>query len=241
VTACPKCGAAVADGAADCSNCGIVFDKFERRVAAAAPDYVPPVAVVTPVAVQAPADILEEPVSSVVWWARAVVLVVLVWLTWRFGRVALARGGTIAFLDLPNLIFHEAGHFVFAPFGRFMTVLGGSLLQIVIPLIVAGAFVRERQLFNACLCTWWAGQNMLDVAVYMADARSLSLVLLGGKTGAEVEGHDWEYLLTALGVIHRDRLIGLWTHYLGVLVMTASIGFAGWILVNRTPGRHEVP
>jgi hypothetical protein len=241
MTVCPKCGAAVADGATDCSACGIVFDKFERRVAAAAPDYELPVPVVPPVALQPPGDILEEPVGSVVWWARAVVLLILVWLTWRFGRVALARGGTIAFLDLPNLIFHEAGHVVFAPFGRFMTVLGGSLLQITIPLIVAGAFVRERQLFNACLCTWWAGQNMLDVAVYMADARSLSLVLLGGKTGAEVEGHDWEYLLTALGVIHRDKVIGLWTHYLGVLVMLASIGFAAWILINHPPHRHEVP
>jgi hypothetical protein len=241
MTECPKCGAAIAAGAADCSNCGIVFDKFERRVAAAAPDYEPPVPVVTPVTIQPPGDGLEEPVSSVVWWARAVGLLILAWLTWRFGRVALARGGTIAFLDLPNLIFHEAGHFVFAPFGRFMTVLGGSLLQIVIPLIVAGAFVRERQLFNACLCTWWAGQNMLDVAVYMADARSLSLVLLGGKTGAEVEGHDWEYLLTALGVIHRDRLIGWWMHSLGVLVMLASIGFAASILIKHRKVKTREP
>lgn len=244
MTACPKCGAAVASGAADCSSCGIVFDKFERRVAAAAPDYVPPVAVVTPVVMQPAIDMPEEPVSVVVWWARAIVLVILVWLTWLFGRVALARGGTIAFLDLPNLVFHEAGHIVFSPFGRFMTVLGGSLFQILVPLIIAGAFVRERQLFNACLCTWWAGQNMLDVAVYMADARSLSLVLLGGKTGAEVEGHDWEYLLISLRVLHRDRDIGLATHYLGVLVMAASIVFAGWLLVNRRPGvsaRQEVP
>lgn len=174
----------------------------------------------------------DDALGPVVWWGRAILLVILIWLTWRFARVPLATGGTIAFLDLPNLIFHEAGHFVFAPFGRFMTVLGGSLLQILIPLIVAGAFVRERQLFNAGLGTWWAGQNMLDVAVYMADARALRLVLLGGKTGAEVEGHDWEYLLTALGVIHRDRVIGLWTHYLGALVMVASIAFAGWVLMK---------
>lgn len=186
----------------------------------------------------------DEAPSVAVWWGRAILLLILVWLTWRFGKVPLATGGTSAFLDLPNLVFHEAGHVVFSPFGRFMTVLGGSLLQILIPLIVAGAFVRERQLFNAAVCTWWAGQNMLDVAVYMADARALRLVLLGGKTGAEVEGHDWEYLLTALGVIHRDRVIGLWTHYLGVLVMVASIGFAGWVLINRrpeNPSEHEVP
>jgi hypothetical protein len=225
MNACPKCGAAVASDSAECSSCGVVFDKLERRVAAAAPDYVPPVAVVAPVAIQPPADTPEEPVSAIVWWTRAVLLLILVWLTFRFARVPLATGGTVAFLDLPNLVFHEAGHVVFSPFGRFMTVLGGSLLQILIPLIIAGAFVRERQLFNACLCTWWAGQNMLDVAVYMADARALRLVL--------VEGHDWEYLLTALGLIHRDRIIGLWTHYLGVLVMLASIGFAARLLMRK--------
>ena len=57
------------------------------------------------------------------------------------------------------------------------------------------------------------------------------------KCGA---GHDWEYLLTALGIVHRDRVIGLWTHYLGVLVMLASIVFAASMLLKdhklKTPG-----
>lgn len=238
MTECPKCGAPVAAGAADCSSCGIVFDKFERRVAAATE--VDP-APLPAEALRRPNDEYDEPQSRGVWWARAILLLILLWLTWSFGRTPLSSGGMIAFLDLPNLVFHEAGHMIFSPFGRFMTVLGGSLFQILIPLIIAGAFVRERQLFNAAVCTWWAGQNMLDVATYMADARALALVLLGGKTGAEVEGHDWEYLLSALGVIHRDRVIGLTTHYLGVLLMVASIVFAGWVLLNRKASRQEVP
>jgi hypothetical protein len=40
-------------------------------------------------------------------------------------------------------------------------------------------------------------------------SRALQLVLLGGKTGAEVEGHDWEYLLTELGLLRVDRALGL--------------------------------
>ena len=39
---------------------------------------------------------------------------------------------------------------------------------------------------------WWMGQSLTDVAPYINDARALQLVLLGGRTGAEVEGHDWE-------------------------------------------------
>jgi hypothetical protein len=40
---------------------------------------------------------------------------------------------------------------------------------------------------------WWGGQNLMDVAVYIDDARSLQLVLLGGHTGSEVEeGRRWK-------------------------------------------------
>jgi len=43
-----------------------------------------------------------------------------------------------------NLIFHEAGHVVFRPFGRFMTILGGSLLQILVPLVVMLVFLLKE-------------------------------------------------------------------------------------------------
>jgi hypothetical protein len=34
---------------------------------------------------------------------------------------------------------------------------------------------------------------------------ALQLVLLGGQTGAEVEGHDWERILLLTGALHRDH------------------------------------
>ena len=96
-----------------------------------------------------------------------------------------------------------------------MTVLGGSLLQVLIPIIAAVSFVRQEQPFGAAICAWWAGQNFIDLAPYIADARALAMVLLGGRTGAEVEGHDWEYILTQLGVTHLDRQIGMTAYGLG--------------------------
>ena len=102
-----------------------------------------------------------------------------------------------SFMHLPNLVFHEAGHILFTPLGRFMIVLGGSLTQVLVPLVCAGAFLwQTRDPFGAAIAVWWAGESLTDVAPYINDARDLQLVLLGGKTGAEVEGHDWEYLLT---------------------------------------------
>ena len=160
-------------------------------------------------------------------------VLLLIW-TWNFARLPMGPAVMDSFLHLPDLVFHEAGHVIFSPFGRFLTVLGGSLFQFLVPLIVAGAFARERQWFSAAVCTWWAGQNLLDLAPYIADARALRLVLLGGRTGAEVEGHDWEYLLTELGWMHLDRTIGLWTHGLGLFVMVASLVVAAVTLFRKT-------
>ena len=120
-------------------------------------------------------------------------------------RTPLSADAMDSFLHLPNLVFHEAGHLLFAMFGQFMSVLGGSLTQVLIPVIAMIAFIRQEQPFGAAVCGWWAGQNLVDLAPYIADARALQLVLLGGRTGAEVEGHDWEYLLTTIGVVHRDQ------------------------------------
>ena len=70
---------------------------------------------------------------------RWVVVAVLAWLTWTVVRSPLDSTLANSFLHLPNLVFHEAGHILFLPFGRFMTVLGGSLLQILVPIVCAVA------------------------------------------------------------------------------------------------------
>jgi hypothetical protein len=159
-------------------------------------------------------------------YARWFLVAVLVALTWRFARMPIDGSATSSFLDLPNLVFHEAGHFLFMPFGRFMTVLGGSLTQVLVPIVCAVAFVRQENPFAAAVCAWWAGENLINLAPYIADARALRLPLLGGATGAEVEGHDWEYLLGTLGWLHLDRTLGRAAQVTGVAVMMASIVWA---------------
>jgi len=174
-------------------------------------------------------DMAAEAVSGVVWAGRALLLAVLVIWTWYFAAAPLGRAAQ-SFLHLPNLIFHEAGHVILGLLGRFMAVLGGSLLQLAVPLILAGAFLRKGNPFGAAVCAWWAGENLLDLAPYIADARRLEMVLLGGRTGAEVEGHDWEYLLTEMGWLHLDQTLGLVAHRAGLAVMLASLVWAAALL-----------
>src|SRR5215471_3458083 len=169
---------------------------------------------------------------------RVVRLVTLVGLLIWTLDVARAGMGTTAeesFLHLPNLVFHEAGHVVFGFFGRFMMVLGGSLFQCLVPTVCAVAFVRQRNPFAAAVCVWWAGENLLDLAPYIADARALQLVLLGGHTGAEVEGHDWEFILSELGWLHRDVALGLAAHRLGLVTMLAALGWGAFAALRDRP------
>jgi hypothetical protein len=150
-------------------------------------------------------------------------LVLVVWTTTLVGGVNAERVNS-SFLHLPNLVFHEAGHVLFGPFGRFMTVLGGSLTQVLVPLVCAGALLwQTRDPFGAAVALWWAGENLLDLAPYINDARDLQMVLLGGKTGAEVEGHDWEYLLTAMGVARWDHAAATAVQAMGTVVMVVAL------------------
>ena len=231
---CPKCAAPSPEGAVECLRCGIVFAKFEQRsLAPPRADIPPPIESALPIAI--------DHLARITWLGRAVVLIGLIVWTWQFARVPMGVAVMDSVLHLPNLVFHEAGHVLFAVFGRFLAVLGGSLFQLALPLALAGAFLRQHDPFGAAVCTWWAGQNLLDLAPYIADARALQLVLLGGRTGAEVEGHDWEYLLGQVGWLRFDRTIGLGAHQLGLMIMIAALVWGASYLARtaiRTPERQ---
>ena len=168
---------------------------------------------------------------------RIAILLLLAYWTWRFLAYPMREDVINAsVLHLPNLIFHEAGHFIFSPFGRFMTVLGGSLNQVLVPIVCAIAFLTpaSRDVFAAAIMGWWAGENLLDVAIYINDARALQLTLVGGHTGSEVYGHDWEQLLTMTNALHLDHRIANLVQFAGGVVMIACLMFALYLTL-RTP------
>lgn len=183
----------------------------------------------------------DQALSEPARWARVALVAGLAYWTWQFAFTPLGEDALDAFIHLPNLVFHEAGHLIFSPLGQFITVLGGSLMQVLIPVIAAIAFIRQQQPFGAAICVWWAGQNLIDLAPYIADARALQLVLLGGRTGAEVEGHDWEFILTRLRLVHRDQAIGRAAHALGMVIMIGSLAFAARSIVRKTDGAPMTP
>jgi hypothetical protein len=170
---------------------------------------------------------------------RAALLVFLALWTIGFLRHGLdAEHLYSSFMHLVHIPFHEAGHVLLSPFGRFVTVLGGSLFQIAVPLVCAAVLLtRTSDPFGASVATWWAGQSLMDLAPYIADARALKLVLLGGRTGAEVEGHDWEYLLGALGWLHLDNAIGRASFTIGALLMLVALAWGAAVVWSQWTSR----
>jgi hypothetical protein len=167
---------------------------------------------------------------------RWFLLVMLARWTWLFLAWPM-REDTIgsSFLHIVSLPFHEAGHIIFSPFGDLMMSLGGSLTQILVPVICGIAFLTTSpNRFGAAVMGWWAGENMMDVAVYINDARSLTLTLLGGHTGAEVEGHDWERILQLTGQTLHDHQIAWTAHTIGAVMMVAAIAWAA-VITLRDP------
>ncbi len=183
----------------------------------------------------------RDPLWSLV--LRALLLIAVAAYGWRFFRMSmmeLTDTMSSTKLHLVHLVIHEAGHVIFSWFGDFMHVLGGSLLQVLMPFIwfVAARF-WGKDAFAGALCLWLMGQSLIDVAPYINDARSLQLQLLSGGTGREVEGHDWEYLLTAMNLLHKDVYISRWVATTGRWIMALSLAWAAAVLfVQYQRGRE---
>jgi hypothetical protein len=127
-----------------------------------------------------------------------------------------------SFLDMVDLPIHETGHLLFRPFGQFLMVAGGSLFQVIMPAIFVGYFVWQRSFYSAAIVLFWVGQSILNVWVYAADAVVMQLVLTSGFTGSEGSFHDWNYLLTATGLISSTKIVAGIIRFVGTLVIISA-------------------
>lgn len=165
-----------------------------------------------------------ERVDSMAFWARAAcAFLFAVWsLYFIFNGIDWeVIGGS--FMHNINLMFHEFGHLFFSPFGEFMTILGGSLFQVIWPWTFLFAFLlKYRDTFAASLMLWWSGQNFVDLSPYIADAYYRGLPLVGG--GGE-DSHDWGNLLTMTGMLESYMSIARLSFFIGSVMMIAALAW----------------
>ena len=139
-------------------------------------------------------------------------------LVWSSARLYLHHTDWI-FMSGINLIFHEAGHVLFYPFGEFIRVLGGTLVEIIVPIIVITHFKLARNVFAAGFGFWWLSVTFWSISVYAGDARAQILPLLGGDNVY----HDWTYMLGSLGLLEIDNHIRIFFVVLSLLSFACTL------------------
>jgi hypothetical protein len=115
------------------------------------------------------------------------------------------------FIDHANLVFHEAGHPLFGLFGSTLGLYGGTLGQLVFPIVALGSFWAQRETVGFAVAGAWFFENFFNIARYMADARAQVLPLVGGGE------HDWTNILSRWNALSSDTLIA------------GRVAGAGWV------------
>jgi hypothetical protein len=115
-----------------------------------------------------------------------------------------ARGsGPLLMIDLVFVPIHEGGHLLFRWFGEFISVAGGTFLQLAVPCMLGAYFVLQRQVQGTAFCFFFCFEQFLPISTYMADARAQELPLLTvGDTDDVI--HDWAYLFGKFHVLEHD-------------------------------------
>lgn len=245
---CPKCGHknTTAEATAEaCPACGIVYRKWlQKQLGTAAPAVAAKIADRSSDGTGFVAWLLERmfsteaKVNPFIFGGRALAYAGLLLLGWKFLRLDYVNDYHAIgahFMHNVNLVFHEAGHVFFRPFGWFMTILGGSLFQLIMPAFLAGMFLfKYRNPFGAAVCTWWLGQSFVDLTPYIDDALEQKLPLLGGHTGADAPGnHDWANILGEFNVMEKHRHYAEIADNTGKLLMILALVWGAMLLYRQ--------
>ncbi len=168
-------------------------------------------------------------------WKPVSTPALVAWLVFYVGFLAYAFSahGGFLFIDMANLVVHEGGHNLFMWFGPTLHLWGGTLLQWLVPFLLAAYFLKQRETAGFVFCLFFFFENWLYTATYMADARAqvLPLVTTGDPDFAE---HDFYRIFTNLGVLSYDTKIAAVVRLLGWCGM---IGVVIWFARQKTGGK----
>jgi hypothetical protein len=231
---CPKCGAASV-GLQICAKCGLIFAKYLRakfaspqaRKKAAQPEEQD---TLFGRAKELVFHVPEE-VDPTLLCGRAILLATIAFYGLKLALMDIPSWEMAsALIHLPMVPIHEFGHVLFRPFGEFMTLLGGSLFQVLLPLVFGGIFlVKNRDPFAAAVMLWWSAVALMHVAPYIYDAWAPQHVLLTGRNG-DTGAHDFIDTLGDLGLLHKAQPIGRGVHAFGVAVMSVALAWGAWLV-----------
>lgn len=181
--------------------------------------------------------------ETAIEWSRGRIfflrLPLLLWMLYALVR-HLANPEYQSIIKPLNLGIHELGHFVFGMLGETWGVAGGSILQILIPVISIFMFLRQPDFFAVAFTLGWLSTNFFDVATYIGDAVKMNLPLVS-PFGGENAIHDWNYLLNQFNLSEHHEVISNLVRLLGVFAMLDGLILGTWLLVLMWRTRGEKP
>lgn len=150
------------------------------------------------------------------------------------------REGPVAFVIWALAIGpHEIGHFICMPFGYLPHVAGGSIWQILVFVLPAAwYFFVRHQVTGPLIFVAFAGHSLINLAVYIGDARARNLPLI---LGMGKDHHDWWNLLRELDLLEYDHILATGANVTGVIVILLACGLgilAAWVM-PRTADSHR--
>lgn len=118
------------------------------------------------------------------------------------------------------LLVHEAGHAFTMFFGRTMNILGGSLYEVLLPMVILGYLIYKGNVYSSQIMAYITGSAWMSVAFYAADGANRQLPLIGnlGK-----ESHDWFNLLYGWGMLDKALSFGIMFAVIGVLFFVLAL------------------
>ena len=167
-------------------------------------------------------------------WALACWLVFYI----SFLIYAFRMHGGFLFIDSANLVVHEGGHMLFGWLGATLGLWGGTILQWLVPLLLAAYFFHERQTAAFVFCMFFFFENWLYTATYMGDARSMNLPLVS-TGGSDYVEHDWNAIFSSLGLLRYDTTIAGIVRLLGWVGMLACVGWLAWRSRFKNPPQRQ--
>jgi len=162
------------------------------------------------------------------WPARAILLVFLVYV--GFHHLSDPRYVNLV-VGILNEIVYGVGHALLGVTGnQFLSAVGGSLLQVAVPVAASVVCLRLPDYFAGSVCGAWGATNLYQLAPFVADARTQVLPLVLAEEGGCSPCHDWHYLLSVLHMLPWDTKIAATMRGLAFLCMWGSIAAGTWMV-----------
>ncbi len=122
-------------------------------------------------------------------------------------------------------IVHEGGHGVcyILPCPEFLTMANGTIFQLLFPGLIAYYYHKRGNLFAALIAFFFVGFSLQYTAWYLSTAHE-GLILPAHKSFLGVDAiHDFNYMLSAMGLLAYESLIAGLTRFIAYLIMLAAV------------------